>query len=70
MHVCNPFAILLWTDHHLPVPLGWLGMEDMAVSPWSRNLRKVPWHCQDCIELLDHVMHVIERYRCIKITIP
>ena len=31
MHVCNPFAILLWTDHHLPVSLCWLGMEDMAI---------------------------------------
>ena len=70
MHVCNPFAILLWTDHHLLVSLCWLRIIDMAIFPWRWNLRKAMCRCQDCIELLDHVCLVTEGHRCIEITIP
>ena len=70
MHVCNPFTILLWTDHHLLVSLCRLRMIDMAIFPWRWNLRKAVRHCQDCIEVLDHVCLVMEGHGCIEITIP
>ena len=69
-HVGNPFAILLKADHHLLMPVSWLGIEDMAIIPWSWDQRKVLRPGQDCVESLDHVLFILEGYRCIEITLP
>ena len=54
IHVCDPFTILLWTDHHLLVSFCWPWIVDVAITPWRRDLRKILW--QDCIEELDHLI--------------
>ena len=69
MHVGNPLTILLWTDHHLLVPLVGLGIEDVAIIPWSWDLRKAMRGSQDGVELLDHVCVIAKGHRCFESTI-
>ena len=69
-HVHKAFAILLWTYDILLVPLvGW-SHQRVAILPWSRNLWKAFGLRQCVIELLHHVIYILELCILMEIAFP
>ena len=50
--------------------LTWIGLEEVAIFPWIRNLRKANRPCQYAIELPNHVIRILKLQGFLEITFP